>query len=73
MDKTKVRFIKWIVRLLFGQDMEFTLCRKRWLKELAHKSNAMPNSKILTISILRLDGTSFDDAFSEYKKMNGEK
>lgn len=65
----KERFFKWLVPIFFGKDTTFTIVRKGYLEELAREVTRYPNSKITALRILRLDGTSFKDAMTQYERI----
>lgn len=65
----KERFFKWLVSIFFGKDTTFTIVRKGYLEELAREVTRHPNSKITALRILRLDGTSFKDAMTQYERI----
>jgi len=67
--ETKNKIIRFIVRTFFGDDVNFTLTRKTWLEEIARDVSKYPNSKISVLKILRLDGTSFQEAMTKYNEL----
>ena len=68
--ETKEKIIRFLVRTFFGEDVNFTLTRKTWLEEIAREANKSPNSKVLVLKILRLDGTPFKEALEKYNYLN---
>jgi hypothetical protein len=67
--ETKLKILRFLTRTLFGEDVNFTLTRKTLLKEIARDASQHPNSRVLCLKILRLDGSSLKEAMAEYERL----
>lgn len=66
----RIRFLRWLFDIMgLGKEYSFTVIRKGWLENVARDAIKYPQSKILTIKILRLDGSDFKSALSKYEEM----
>lgn len=68
--ETKIKLFRFLAKLFFGKDCHFNLTNKGWLESVAREANIHPNSKILVLKILRLDGSTLDEAMKKYTSMN---
>jgi len=64
---TKMKIIQWLVSLL---DDDCLIVRKERLNVIIHMTHKLPNSKIATLSLIRLDGCDLKTAMKVREELD---